>query len=918
MKRLTNMLAVYAVLFFGIAACSGGGGGGVGGGTRSFTIGGTVSGLGASSTTVRLTTPAGANGLVVYANGTYTFPGAFANGTTYTVDMQQQPTGQFCTVANPSGTISGANVTNVDVNCAATYTIGGTVTGLSGSGLVLQNNGGDNLSVSANGTFTFAAGLPGGAGYAVTVSTQPSGPAQTCHVLRNGSGTMTSTNVTDVVVDCRAPRFAYVTNFTDNTISGYVMDPVSGRLRHNGYVLSPDTGARAVGVDPAGKFAYVVSFYSYTIRAYSINATTGALTFVNSLSTGANPIAVTVDPSGKFVYVANGNGTTDGVSAYSINSGTGALTSVGSYQAGTGPISVTVNPTGQYLYVANQNPSGTGSVSVFSINTSTGALTAVDADGVTAGTQATIAASQWPQTVTLDPSGRFAYVPNFGTADVSVYGVSAVDGSLTPVGSAVSTGGSGAVALAIDASGRYAYAANQFSDSVSVFSINTSTGALTAVDADGVTAGTQATIAAGSQPLAVSIDMTGRYVYTTNYGDGTVSVYAINASNGALTPGRKMAARNAPIAMAMANGATAVSYSPAYVYTANYNGGTAGNVSGFSVGNGSGALTGVSGSPFASGALTMGIATDPAGARAYIANAGSTITGFSIGGGGTLGALSGSPYAAPASQSAYAIAVDSSGRFAYTANYNNAGTGGVSEFSIDSGTGALTSLGAATAGLGSYAIATDPAGRFVYVANYTGVSVSGYTINASTGALTQIDADPVTAGVQDFAAGGAGSYPSGIAVDPTGRFVYIANDNTSITAYSINALTGMLTHIDADPGTAGVQDVSSTRAFAIAIEPTGRWAYVTHSGGFDTVDVYSIDATTGVLTATGSYQATGSNPWSATVDASGRFLYVANYYGNTVSVYSIDSATGAITPVTNSPFATGSYPRGIAATATMQ
>jgi hypothetical protein len=63
---------------------------------------------------------------------------------------------------------------------SATYTVGGTVSGLTGSGLVLRNNGGDALPVSASGMFTFATKVANGAAYAVTVSTQPTNPAQTC------------------------------------------------------------------------------------------------------------------------------------------------------------------------------------------------------------------------------------------------------------------------------------------------------------------------------------------------------------------------------------------------------------------------------------------------------------------------------------------------------------------------------------------------------------------------------------------------------------------------------------------------------------------------------------------------------------------------------------------------------------------
>ncbi len=91
-----------------------------------------------------------------------------------TVLTQPSAPSQTCTVTSGSGTVGSANVTSVAVTCATgSYTIGGTVTGLVGGGLVLQNNGGDNLTVSANGAFTFPTSVSSGASYAVTVLTQP-------------------------------------------------------------------------------------------------------------------------------------------------------------------------------------------------------------------------------------------------------------------------------------------------------------------------------------------------------------------------------------------------------------------------------------------------------------------------------------------------------------------------------------------------------------------------------------------------------------------------------------------------------------------------------------------------------------------------------------------------------------------------
>ena len=94
---------------------------------------------------------------------------------------------------------------------SGTYTVGGTVTGLQGSGLVLENNGGSALAVSASGSFVFSGMFASGAAYAVTVATQPDAPAQYCSVSA-GSGAVGTSNVMSVAVDCTSPRFTELTN----------------------------------------------------------------------------------------------------------------------------------------------------------------------------------------------------------------------------------------------------------------------------------------------------------------------------------------------------------------------------------------------------------------------------------------------------------------------------------------------------------------------------------------------------------------------------------------------------------------------------------------------------------------------------------------------------------------------------------
>lgn len=95
------------------------------------------------------------------------------------------------------------NDTPADPN-AGTYTVGGTVTGLMGSGLVLNGFGTREVTVNENGPFTFEDRWPDGLPYDVVVTSQPTGPSQVCSVA-NGSGTVQGANVTDVLVTCAPP-----------------------------------------------------------------------------------------------------------------------------------------------------------------------------------------------------------------------------------------------------------------------------------------------------------------------------------------------------------------------------------------------------------------------------------------------------------------------------------------------------------------------------------------------------------------------------------------------------------------------------------------------------------------------------------------------------------------------------------------
>lgn len=173
--------------------------------TTGYPIGGSVSGL----LGTLVLSSAGVD-TTVTANGTYALP-PVEDGSTYAVTVKSQPTGpsQTCVVAHASGTVSGAPRSDLDIVCTTnTYAVGGSVAGLAGTGLVLQDNLGDDYTVGAGDTsFAFATKVASGQPYAVTVKTQPSSPNQTCTVAGD-QGTVGAGAVSSVVINCTTTQYA--------------------------------------------------------------------------------------------------------------------------------------------------------------------------------------------------------------------------------------------------------------------------------------------------------------------------------------------------------------------------------------------------------------------------------------------------------------------------------------------------------------------------------------------------------------------------------------------------------------------------------------------------------------------------------------------------------------------------------------
>jgi 6-phosphogluconolactonase len=375
-----------------------------------------------------------------------------------------------------------------------------------------------------------------------------------------------------------------------------------------------------------------------------------AFTFTAALANGA-AYAVTVktqppSPAQNCVVVGSGSGTVDGANV----------------------TDVAVVCYGRFAYAANR---GDNTISVYSIDSTTGALTAVGTPVLT-GTS--------PYAIAATPDGQYVYVVNEISNNISGYTVNATSGALTAIPGSPFAAGTDPQALAFDSSGAYLYVANNGSDNLSAYLVNASTGALTPQST--------ATYTTGSGPSAVSVGnlSSGQFVFVANNGgSNNISVFAIAAGTGALTPvaGSPFAAGGNPHSLAL-QPFSPFDYVAEFLYTANFDGNSS-TISGFSVDTDTGALTALSGSPFAV-SVSNYIGTDGTGSYLYVTT-GAGLVGYSIDGTGLLTALAGFPVAS--GSNAYSVTVDPSNQFLYV---GNSGSANISGYKFDTANGGLTAI----------------------------------------------------------------------------------------------------------------------------------------------------------------------------------------------------------------------------------
>lgn len=229
-----------------------------------FAIGGTALGVRGTGAVLENN---GGDDLPVTADGKFAFHTSLDSGQPYLVKVKTHPTkpSQTCELVNEAGFVGAGPVDNVDLTCKTnTYAVGGTVSGLAGTGLVLQNGGADDRAVLGNGAFFFPTPVESGAGYSVTVKDQPTNPSQTCTVAEPG-GTVDASDVNAIAITCTTNHYSVsgvVTGLTGTVVFGLNgAEPISmsadGPFAFTTHIASGSPYKVAVTSHPAGKYCSV-------------------------------------------------------------------------------------------------------------------------------------------------------------------------------------------------------------------------------------------------------------------------------------------------------------------------------------------------------------------------------------------------------------------------------------------------------------------------------------------------------------------------------------------------------------------------------------------------------------------------------------------------------------------------------------
>ena len=284
-----------------------------------YSLGGVVLGLGVGQTVV-LQNNSTDNTLIVgggTGNDAFTFATKLSTGVSYYVTVLSQPVGKTCVAGGNLGSVGTSNIATIQVTCSSitTYTVGGSITNLVGTGLLLKNliNGvTTDLTVATGVAYNFPTTLTSTNTYSVTVVSQPTAPSQNCAVAAP-TGTIASANITNVNITCTTNTYTI-----GGTISGLAL----------GDTITLSDGAATLPILGTGVNQ------PFTFPIAKADAT-------------AYNVVVSIPPAGKTCTVTNAAGTLAGANVTNvfITCSGGGLLTVGGATALTGVTGLATNAT---------------------------------------------------------------------------------------------------------------------------------------------------------------------------------------------------------------------------------------------------------------------------------------------------------------------------------------------------------------------------------------------------------------------------------------------------------------------------------------------------------------------------------------------------------------------------------------------
>jgi len=620
------------------------------------------------------------------------------------------------------------------------------------------------------------------------------------------------------------------------------------------------------------RYAFTANGVDFSLSSYEV-LENGELRHRGHQPIGKASSDLAIHPSGRFVFVVSK--TMASIRVYHLERGSGTLTPVDGSpfpSEVSSPFRFAFHPSGRFVYVAARF----SGVAAYAFDVKSGALKPLPGSP--------FLAQERTRSLAMHPTGRFLYAVNSYSNSVSAYRVDPQTGALSEMpGSPFSVGDMGVIDyktlfttgvpakaggipydIVLDLQGRFAFVANWAAASVSVFRIDADSGRLTAVDGS--------PFFSGFNPYSLSMHPNGRFLYVAQYIPNEITVHTVDADSGRLTP-----VEGSPFASG-SQGPVALTFNAAgdQVYVPHYE---SNDVVVLDVDTASGALRLREVLKTRSGPWALALVEGERERESQAAMAAGVVA-LGRAGIGRLNEIIGNVSGLPGF-AADAVAVRPDGRFGYAVDRAKAQ---LMTFSIDPETGKLSPLAEAVASTGTAPsdISIDVNGWYLYVTNSGDNTMSVYYLDPESGIPRPVRGSPIPTGKR----------PVSVTLDPAARYAFVVNKDANTV--SVYRYMKSVTPLIFESRKYGSPFATGERPVAIAVEPTGHYAYVANAGSSD-ISAYRIHHKIGALSALpGSPFKTGQEPVALTAHPNGKLLFVASRDAAEIGVFRIESGLGAL------------------------